>query len=136
MKYYAVIDTNVIVSAFLNWDSVPSKILQYVFSNTITPVLNEKIISEYEEVLNRPKFHFPKDSINILLKKIRSISLFVNGNIKISIDMPDKKDIVFYQVVMEKRQPENAYLITGNIKHFPKESFVVTPREMLDLIES
>lgn len=37
---------------------------------------------------------------------------------------------------MEIRKKENAYLITGNIKHFLKETFVVTPRQMLDIIEN
>ena len=28
-------------------------------------------------------------------------------------------DLVFYEVVMEKRKADDAYLITGNLKHFP-----------------
>lgn len=50
--------------------------------------------------------------------------------------MPDPKDIVFYEVVMEgRREYDDAYLITGNIKHFPTSSFVVTPAEMLHIIQ-
>ena len=30
---------------------------------------------------------------------------------------------------------EDAYLVTGNIKHFPKKQFVVTPHEMVELLE-
>ena len=52
----------------------------------------------------------------------------------INLVLPDLDDVVFYAVVMEKRKEENAYLITGNQKHFPKEPFVVTPREMLAII--
>ena len=43
---------------------------------------------------------------------------------------------MFYEVVMEKRQTEDAYLVTGNIKHFPTELFIVTPREMMEIILS
>lgn len=43
------------------------------------------------------------------------------------------KDLPFYEVVLEKRD-DNTYLVTGNIKHFPKEPFVVTPRELLDIL--
>jgi hypothetical protein len=50
------------------------------------------------------------------------------------IGLPDPKDQVFYEVVMEKRKNEVSYLVTGNIKHFPKKPFIVTPREMLDII--
>ena len=41
---------------------------------------------------------------------------------------------VFYEVVMEERKNEDAYLVTGNIKHFPIRPYIVTPREMLDII--
>lgn len=48
---------------------------------------------------------------------------------------PHLKDVVFYEVVMEGRKEyDDAYLVTGNIKHFPIKSFVVTPREMLDIM--
>ena len=46
---------------------------------------------------------------------------------------PDPKDIVFYEVAMSK---EDAYLVTGNTKHFPKKPIVVTPSEMLEIMES
>ena len=29
---------------------------------------------------------------------------------------------------------EDSFLVTGNIKHFPKKPFVVTPAEMLQII--
>lgn len=29
----------------------------------------------------------------------------------------------------------DAYLITGNLKHYPVRSYVVTPRQMLEIIE-
>lgn len=29
---------------------------------------------------------------------------------------------------------DDAYLVTGNIRHFPKEPSVVTPKEMVELL--
>ena len=52
----------------------------------------------------------------------------------IDIELSDSKDSVFYEVVMEKRKEEYAYLVTGNIKHFPEKPFIATPRQMLDII--
>ena len=52
----------------------------------------------------------------------------------VDIDLPDPKDRVFYEVTMEARKDEDAYLVTGSIKHFPSKLFFVTPRQMLDLI--
>ena len=60
MKYFAVIDTNVLVSAMLKWDSVPGNILELAFDGLIIPVLNDDIIKEYREVLSRPKFGLTK----------------------------------------------------------------------------
>lgn len=48
--------------------------------------------------------------------------------------LPAPKDLVFYEVVMAK-QDENAYLVTGNSKHFPKKPFIVTPNELLDIMK-
>ena len=46
MKYYAVIDTNVLVSAMLKWDSPPGHIMELVFNNYIVPALNNEILNE------------------------------------------------------------------------------------------
>ena len=59
-KYYAVIDTNVVVSAALRWKSVPGSIIEMALSQIIVPVLNDEIVSEYREVLSRPKFKLTK----------------------------------------------------------------------------
>ena len=47
MKYYAVLDTNVIVSAMLRWRSVPGSLLELAFDDVIVPALNEEIVTEY-----------------------------------------------------------------------------------------
>lgn len=50
MKYYAVIDTNVIVSAMLKNDSMPALVLKEVLVGNIQLLLNEDILNEYLEV--------------------------------------------------------------------------------------
>ena len=61
MKIYAVIDTNVIVSALMSRhrDSATVKILDYLYDRTIVPVYSDEILEEYASVLKRPKFNFP-----------------------------------------------------------------------------
>ena len=49
--------------------------------------------------------------------------------------LPDLDDLPFYEIVME-RIDDNPYLVTGNIKHFTNERFVVTPSEFLAVINS
>ena len=133
MRYYAVIDTNVLVSAMLKWNSVPGTVVQMIYSGVITPVWNEKILSEYREVLSRPKFHLSKDIIDTLMVGITDGGLCVEER-PLDVLLPDPKDRVFYEVVMEERKEEDAYLVTGNMKHFPSTPFIVTPRQMLDII--
>ena len=131
---YAVIDTNVLVSAFLKENSIPRFVINYMYAGKIIPIYNGEIISEYFAVLSRPKFCFPKEAVNIAVNAIQKIGLKMDG-INVLDPMPDPKDIVFYAVTMSARQNFETYLITGNIKHFPMETFVVTPRQILDLLE-
>ena len=133
MKYYAVIDTNVLVSAMLKWDSIPGNVMEMVFEESIIPILNECIVNEYHDVLLRPKFHLTEDIVRDVLESIKCQGIYVDAE-TIDIELPDPNDTVFYEVVMEKRKTEDAYLVTGNIKHFPQKPFIVTPREMIDII--
>ena len=133
MRYYAVIDTNVIVSATMKPESVPGQVLELVLDGVIVPVLNKTIIQEYHDVLLRPKFDFPEQIVKDILSEIDDHGVHVDAE-HIDIDLPDPKDLVFYEVVMEERKEEDAYLVTGNIKHFPEKPFIVTPRQMIDII--
>ena len=133
MKYYAVIDTNVLVSALLKWDSVPGNVLQFTITGVVTPVLNEDILREYREVLLRKKFHFPESVVDAILDNLAAQAVFVNEE-KLDVNLPDPKDVVFYEVVMEERKNQDAFLVTGNLKHFPVERFIVTPRQFLDIL--
>ena len=133
MKYYVVIDTNVLVSAVLKSHSVPGNIVELAFDGPIIPILNEAIEKEYREVLSRPKFHLPEDLIEGIMSTFHKRAIYVDAE-HLDVELPDPKDLVFYEVVMEERKEEEAYLVTGNIRHFPNRPFIVTPREMLDII--
>ena len=133
MKYYAVIDTNVLVSAMLKHLSVPGSIIDLAFDGPIIPVLNDAIEKEYREVLSRPKFNLPSDLIEDILSSFHQRGLYVDAE-ELDMALPDPKDRVFYEVVMEERKEEDAYLVTGNIRHFPEKPYVVTPRQMLNII--
>ena len=133
MKRYAVIDTNVLVSAMLKWTSVPGSIIEFAFSGVIIPVLNERIVEEYREVLMRDKFHLTKEIVDDVIQALEDQGKYIDTD-NMDYELPDLKDVVFYAIVMEKRKEEDAYLVTGNIKHFPQVPFVVTPKQMLDIL--
>ena len=133
MKFYAVIDTNVLVSAAIKPESVPGQVLELVLDGVIVPLLNKAIIKEYRDVLLRPKFGFPEQIVKDVLNEIDCHGIYVDAE-HVDVELPDPKDIVFYEVVMEERKEEDAYLVTGNIKHFPEKPFIVTPRQIIDII--
>ena len=135
MKYYAVIDTNVIVSAIIKSDSVLGSILKYALRGLLVPVLNEEIVEEYRTVLMRPKFHLTKEIVNSILSRLEETGIYVDAE-SLEIELPDPKDLVFYEVAMKGRKSQETYLVTGNLKHFPKEHYIVSPREMLDIIQN
>ena len=134
MICYAVIDTNVLVSALLSSkdDTATVQVLGKVITGEIIPVYSNVITKEYREVLSRKEFGFSGELIEYLMSAIEKYGILLDPSPS-GITLPDMKDVPFYEVVLEKRD-DNAYLVTGNIKHFPKEPFVVTPRELLDIL--
>ena len=96
----------------------------------IIPVLNKEIIWEYRNVLMRDKFHLTEEIVEGMIQSLEEQGEYMNPEYSY-IELPEPKDTIFYVVVMEKRKEEDAYLITGNIRHFPTEYYIVTPREML-----
>ena len=136
MEYYAVIDTNVLLSALLskNEDSATVKVLDAVFEGKIIPLYHRDILAEYDEVLHREKFHLQSKIIWTVLEAIRQygVEVFPQPTGAVLIDMDD---LVFYEVAMEKKD-EDAYLVTGNQKHYPFRDFIVTPAEMMEIIET
>ena len=74
-----------------------------------------------------------REIIDDAVGELERLGIYVDAE-EINAELPDPKDRVFYEVVMEERKSEDAYLVTGNIKHFPAQPFVVTPRQMIDII--
>ena len=134
MKFYAVIDTNVIVSALLKWNSVPGVVLQAVFNGFVVPVYNDEILNEYRNVLNRPKFGFSSELISETISQIESLGVMENALETVAEAMPDTKDIVFYSIALSHGKTAETHLVTGNVKHFLANPIVVTPRQMLDIL--
>lgn len=130
----AVIDTNVIVSALLNHDSEsnPSIVLTNVISGNITPLYNEDILSEYKDVLSRDKFPFRQEDVESTIDLLVKKGILIDSTVPIKENYPDLDDVVFYEVAMSM---DSTYLVTGNIKHFPINSMVVTPAEMVEILK-
>ncbi len=106
------------------------KLIDAVLDGKIIPLYNSEIVAEYTEVLSRPKFKFDREIRELLVERIVFLGEDADRT-AYSESLPDEDDRVFYEVALST---EDAYLITGNLKHFPKTPIVVTPAQMLDIL--
>lgn len=116
-----VIDTNIIVSALWSKSGAPARILSLIISGGLIPCYDYRILSEYRDVLSRPKFKFTDSEINALLDWIVENGRQVIAE-PLNVDFTDESDKKFYEVAKFC----DAKLITGNIKHFPNDKLVLS----------
>ena len=130
---YAVIDTNVLVSALFthNTEAATSRVVEALMEGRFVPLYNEEIFAEYNEVLHRAKFRFPDWKVDMFLEVFHERGIRTERVLSDDF-FPDPKDIVFYEVALSKK---DAYLVIGNTKHFPKAPIVVTPAEMMEILK-
>ena len=134
-KCYAVLDTNVLVSALLGASrmSIPTLVLKAVTDELLIPLYNDEIINEYREVLSRKKFPFDPELIETVIRTVIANGLCLERTKVTDGVFPDPKDLVFYEVALSR---EDSFLVTGNLKHFPKKPFIVSPAEMVEIINA
>lgn len=134
MGKFVVVDTNVLVSALItrNETSPTVKILKLISENKIIPVYSADIVKKYREVLRRSKFKLSEEIIVKLLNDIVSHGFEVKDLVEVNEKIPDPKDVVFYAVTLSA-EDKDAFLVTGNGKHFPVKPFIVTPAELVNL---
>ena len=128
-----VLDTNVVVSGLLNPGGAPGTILRLVLDNRVTLVLDARILGEYREVLNRPRFPFDQDDVAFVLSYIEQAGEWGNAT-EVSKNLPDPDDLPFLEVAIGSKVDA---LITGNARHFPETSrtsaTVLTPSGFLQI---
>lgn len=134
--FYAVIDTNVLVSALLNIKSNPGTVLLSVFQGETVPLLNAEILAEYRNVLARKKFKFPAETVEIVINRLIAVGLDISAGRAEYPEVGDPKDCCFFAVAMAGRHFEDTFLITGNIRHFPLKPFVVTPAQFVEILQN
>lgn len=132
MIVYAVIDTNVLVSAMYtsNEKAATARLIRALGNGNFRTLYNDEIIKEYQEVLHRAKFDFDSELAGMLIETVISNGIPAN-RIASGEQFPDPDDAVFYEVALSK---EGAFVVIGNLKHFPHKPIVVTPAEMLEIL--
>ena len=126
-----VVDTNVIVSALINTNGTPAKILSLILNGKIKLLYDNRIIFEYTDVLSRKEFGFSKEIINDMIDYFKHDGEFINAEF-IKRKFSDETDKKFYEVY---KSGEAKYLITGNTKHFPQEDAIIIPKDFMQIYE-
>ena len=132
---FAIIDTNVLVSYFLSGkDSPPVMMMDKVFDGEIIPIYNCYLIDEYRKVLSRKQFGLDRSTVNSLIDIIQTLGFGVES-FEHMLTPPDKKDVPIYELAI-LTQDNDSFLVTGNVKHFPGDDFVVTPEQMMERLNN
>ena len=124
-----VLDTNIIISAVISSEGNPAKTIKLVSVNeNIQIYYCSAILEEYKRVLSYARLNFSKQ------KQVRVINLIEKYGISIqpersNILLPDESDRIFYDTA----KAVNAYLITGNLKHYPEESHIISPAQFIEI---
>lgn len=128
---YAVIDTNVLVSALItkNPEAATAKVVRLMLEHDFVPLYDEDIIAEYEDVLHRSKFPILKEMADALISFIIENGV-ESSRVNFAESMPDEDDRVFYEVSLSQ---EDSFLVTGNMKHYPMPPRVITPAQFLEI---
>ena len=129
---YAVIDTNVLVSALItkNPEAATAKVVRLLLEQEFVPLYDADIIAEYEDVLHRSKFPILKETADALISFIIENGI-ESSRVDFEESMPDEDDRVFYEVSLSQ---EDSFLVTGNLKHYPTSPRVITPADFVNLI--
>ncbi|GHV47886.1 hypothetical protein AGMMS49546_37960 [Spirochaetia bacterium] len=122
-----MVDTNILVSAFWSPGGEPAKIAALLQNGNLTACYDQRILTEYHEVLARRKFGFDQWEINDFLSLLEHEGLSVVPA-PLPLEFTDEGDRPFYETAKHC----NARLITGNIRHFPKDGVAVLPRAFLE----
>lgn len=109
------LDTNVLVSGLLKGYSAAGMIIRLVAGGLVQVVYDARILTEYREVLARPKFGFEESLVKAVLVQIEEDGVLVTAA-PLPERLPDPDDEPFLEVA----RAAGAILVTGNKRHFPR----------------
>ena len=121
----AVIDTNIFVSGILSPKGNAGYIINALLSGHVTLCYDSRILKEYDEVLHREKYKFASQKVDLIIDAIRHSGFSVNPRPLPDVPFGDETDRPFYEVAVHC----DTYLVTGNIRHYPKAERVMSLKD-------
>lgn len=125
-----VLDTNILVSSLWSRNGAPARVVSMILTGQLIPCYDYRILTEYRQVLSRPRFNFSDGEIDSLLEWIETSGRSIIAD-PINDPFIDESDKKFYEVAKFC----GAILITGNLKHFPNDPQVMNVSSFLERIK-
>ena len=125
-----VLDTNILVSSLWSRNGAPARVVSMTLTGQLIPCYDYRILTEYRQVLSRPRFNFSDGEIDSLLEWIETSGRSIVAD-PINDPFIDESDKKFYEVAKFC----GAILITGNLKHFPNDPQVMNVSSFLERIK-
>lgn len=129
-----VLDTNIIISSALGGALV--LVLEKWDAGKFTVIVTTDLVSEYFEVLNRPKFGLKQATIDKITNYIYQFSEFVVPEERIQFIVDDPKDDKFLEAAIAGKVD---FIVSGDNHLLELKEFrsipIITGREFLDWLE-
>jgi uncharacterized protein len=109
-----VLDTNVLVSGLLSPAGPPGRIVDLVAAARVALLFDDRMLSEYREVLARPRLRIDPAGAAAVLDLIVHEGLYVPAA-PLDVELPDRDDLPFLEVAVSAAAEA---LVTGNERHF------------------
>jgi putative PIN family toxin of toxin-antitoxin system len=115
-KVRVVLDTNILVSACWKPAGLEAQVVDLALTGQITICVSTVILAEYRDVLSRPKLAAVGTRTAELLAALERVAVSVEPTtcVQASIDDDDNRFLECAE------QAHAAYLITGNLRHYPE----------------
>lgn len=125
-----VIDTNVVISSNIVKNGNPAEVMKLFYLRKIQVFYSTEILAEYKRVLAYEKLKFPTEIQIAIVNAIEIGGVLIKPTVS-TFPMADETDRIFYDTA----KASNSILITGNIKHYPTESFIMLPSDFISKIK-
>lgn len=134
IKAFVVLDTNVLVSAVISSSGYPYDILRLIQSGNVIPIYDERMLNEYKEVFHYDKLKISEETFQQTFTLILKSGLLIQDVETTKAQLLDQSDIPFFEV-KESSEEFDSVLVTGNLKHYPEQRDIITPKEFILLLD-
>jgi putative PIN family toxin of toxin-antitoxin system len=140
-KKRVVLDTNVLISAFITHDSSspPAKLYEALKDQRYILITSRLILREVKDVLGRKKiaikYHLPPQRRAKIMQLLRALSVVTSGSLKVKVVDADPADDKFFSCAIEGGAD---YIVSGDRHVLGVREYsgiqVIPPRRFVEIL--